>query len=202
MPAQHPSPHKVGTHRVRRRPHNPHRQRLEPLVVPPLRLGHLVALFSQQRVKGICRGLCPGLRAHRVALLGLEAPLRGLHHVSRVAEHSAEVEVRRGHVGPQGDGLAVGLGCSAPVLLRGVPQALSQQLHVRITRLRSDAGLLLRGLASPHLPAPPHIFVKCPVHLPSARVCRTVLAAEVRRRHLQIAAHVADRVLIPLVVHV
>eukprot|EP00964_Phaeocystis_antarctica_P125027 scaffold88669_cov57-Phaeocystis_antarctica.AAC.1 len=34
-------------------------------------------------------------------------------------------ERRHGLVGPQGDGLAVGLGCSARVLLRAVPQALS-----------------------------------------------------------------------------
>eukprot|EP00964_Phaeocystis_antarctica_P056083 scaffold33055_cov55-Phaeocystis_antarctica.AAC.4 len=44
LPTQHDGPHLVGWHTVRRRPHNPRRQRLEPLVVPPLRRGHLVAL--------------------------------------------------------------------------------------------------------------------------------------------------------------
>eukprot|EP00964_Phaeocystis_antarctica_P025659 scaffold14444_cov75-Phaeocystis_antarctica.AAC.2 len=44
LPAQHNSPQSVGSHIVRRRPRNPRRQRLEPLVVPPLRLGHLAAL--------------------------------------------------------------------------------------------------------------------------------------------------------------
>ena len=33
--AQHLSPHLVGLHIVRRRPHHPRRQRLEPLVAPP-----------------------------------------------------------------------------------------------------------------------------------------------------------------------
>eukprot|EP00964_Phaeocystis_antarctica_P056370 scaffold33258_cov62-Phaeocystis_antarctica.AAC.4 len=125
FPAQHHSPNFVGCHIVRRRPHNPCRQRLEPLVVPPIRLGHLGALFLYQRVQGTCRGPCPVLRAHRKALLGLEEPLRGLHVVPRVGEHCAEVVVRPRLVGPQGDGLAAGPGCSAPVLLRGVPRALS-----------------------------------------------------------------------------
>eukprot|EP00964_Phaeocystis_antarctica_P010576 scaffold5825_cov56-Phaeocystis_antarctica.AAC.4 len=100
-PAQHQSPHLVGLPIVRRRPHNPHRQRLELLVVPPLRLGHLVvALRQPQHVKGTCRGLCPLLRAHRKALLGLEVTLCGLHVVPRVVEHSTEVGVRHGLVGP------------------------------------------------------------------------------------------------------
>ena len=66
------------------------------------------------------------LRAHRVALLGLEVPLRGLHAVPRTRKRVAEVEVRPRLVGPQGDGLAVGPGCSAQVLIRLVPDALSQ----------------------------------------------------------------------------
>eukprot|EP00964_Phaeocystis_antarctica_P146510 scaffold112803_cov57-Phaeocystis_antarctica.AAC.2 len=64
LPAQHMSPHGVGSLVVRLRPNNPRRQRLEPLVVPPLRLGHLGALRQPQHVEGICRGLCPALRAH------------------------------------------------------------------------------------------------------------------------------------------
>eukprot|EP00964_Phaeocystis_antarctica_P048208 scaffold27899_cov66-Phaeocystis_antarctica.AAC.3 len=44
-PAQYLSPHDVSIYIVQRRPHNPRRQRLEPLVVPPLRLGHLGALL-------------------------------------------------------------------------------------------------------------------------------------------------------------
>eukprot|EP00964_Phaeocystis_antarctica_P160596 scaffold132346_cov66-Phaeocystis_antarctica.AAC.1 len=44
VPTQHHTPHMVGSWIVRRRPRNPRRQRLEPLVVPPLRLGHLGAL--------------------------------------------------------------------------------------------------------------------------------------------------------------
>eukprot|EP00964_Phaeocystis_antarctica_P051259 scaffold29905_cov64-Phaeocystis_antarctica.AAC.1 len=81
--AERPPP---STQIVRRRPHNPRRQRLEPLVVPPLRLGHLVALLQLQHTEGQCRDLCPAIRARRVALLGLEEPLRGLHVVPRVAE--------------------------------------------------------------------------------------------------------------------
>eukprot|EP00964_Phaeocystis_antarctica_P097279 scaffold63438_cov57-Phaeocystis_antarctica.AAC.5 len=86
LPAQHKSPHSVGLQLVRRRPHNPRRQRLELLVAPPLRLGHLGALLSNQLVEGPCRGRCPVLQAHRIALLGLEVPLRGLHVVPRVVE--------------------------------------------------------------------------------------------------------------------
>eukprot|EP00964_Phaeocystis_antarctica_P149698 scaffold116913_cov57-Phaeocystis_antarctica.AAC.2 len=124
-PGQHHSPHQVGVLIVRRRPHHPRRQRLEPLVVPPLGLGHLDAHIPHQHVKGLCRGLCPELRANRQALLGLEVPLRGLHYVPRVGEHDTEVVVRRGLIGPQGDGLTIGLGCFARVLRRGVPHALS-----------------------------------------------------------------------------
>eukprot|EP00964_Phaeocystis_antarctica_P018234 scaffold10094_cov53-Phaeocystis_antarctica.AAC.2 len=109
-PTQHRSPHLVSLQVVRRRPHHPRRQRLEPLVVPPLRLGHLVAHILSQHVESRCRGLCPVLRAHRPALLGLEEPLRGLHLVPRVAERCTEVVVRVGLVGPQRDGLAVGPG--------------------------------------------------------------------------------------------
>eukprot|EP00964_Phaeocystis_antarctica_P092264 scaffold59316_cov53-Phaeocystis_antarctica.AAC.4 len=210
-PAQHLGPHVVCNRLVRRRPHNPRRQRLEPLVAPPLRLGHLVALLQPQHVEAICRGPCPELRAHRVALLGLEEPLRGLHVVPRVVEHYTEVDVRRGLVGLQGDGLAVGLACFAPVLLGYVPSALSQQLQVLVARLRGAPGLPLRDLAIPLLHCPtiliplpllPHLLVKRPVQLPSARVRRAVLAAEVRCRQLQVAAHIADGVLLPRVVHV
>eukprot|EP00964_Phaeocystis_antarctica_P085143 scaffold53730_cov41-Phaeocystis_antarctica.AAC.2 len=132
LSVQRPSPHAIGYHIVRRRPHNARRQRLEPLVVPPPRLGHLGALLRLQHVEGLCRGMCPHLRAHRIALLSFKKPLRGLHFVPRVGEHCTEVEVRCGLVGPQGDGLAVGLACFPPVLLRAVPCALRQQLRVRV----------------------------------------------------------------------
>eukprot|EP00964_Phaeocystis_antarctica_P078248 scaffold48662_cov49-Phaeocystis_antarctica.AAC.1 len=210
-PVQHQSPHLVCLRIVRRRPHNPRRQRLEPLVVPPLWLGHFGAPLPYQRVEGRCRGPCPALRAHLPALLGLEEPLRGLRFVPRVTEHSTKVVVRRGLVGLQGDGFAVGPGCSAVVPLRAVPRAVSHQLIPFVARLRGEVGLLLRGLAIQPLPHPtivielsllPHLLVEHPVQLPRARVRRAVLAAEVRRRQLLIAAHVADRVLLPLVVHV
>eukprot|EP00964_Phaeocystis_antarctica_P150822 scaffold118310_cov66-Phaeocystis_antarctica.AAC.8 len=113
QPAQHQSPHLPGFPIVRRRPHHPRRQRLELLVVPPLRLGNLGALTINQlfgTAKGRCRGHSPVLRAHQKALLGLEVPLRGLHVVPRVVERCTEVVVRLGPVGPQGDGLAVGPG--------------------------------------------------------------------------------------------
>eukprot|EP00964_Phaeocystis_antarctica_P023071 scaffold12880_cov59-Phaeocystis_antarctica.AAC.1 len=211
LPAQHDSPHSVGSFIVRRRPHNPRRPRLEPLIVPPLRLGHIVARRCLQHVEGRCRGLCPVLRAHRLALLGLEVPLRALHIVPRLGEHVGEVEVRHGVVGLQGYGLAVGPACSAPVLLRGVPHALSQQLLVLVARLRGVPGLLLRDLAIPllhhpailpHLPAPLLLLVIRHVQLRSARAPRAVDAAPVRRRQLKLAALVAHRVLLPLVVHV
>eukprot|EP00964_Phaeocystis_antarctica_P135603 scaffold99951_cov63-Phaeocystis_antarctica.AAC.5 len=48
----------------------------------------------------------------------------------------------------------------------------------------------------------PQLLVKHPVQLPGASVRRAVHAAEVRRRQLLIAAHVTDRMLLPLVVHV
>eukprot|EP00964_Phaeocystis_antarctica_P104274 scaffold69417_cov66-Phaeocystis_antarctica.AAC.1 len=193
---------------VRRRPQNPRRQRLEPHVVPPLRLGHLGARLHPQHAEGICRGLCPAFRVYRIALTGLEVPLRALHVVPRVLERCTEVVVRQGPVGPQGDGLAVGLGCSAHIPLRGVPYAFSHQLIVLVARPRGEAGVRLRGLAILLLPYPailsllpplPHLLVKRPVQLPRARVRRAVLATEVRRRQLLIAAHVTDGVLLPLV---
>eukprot|EP00964_Phaeocystis_antarctica_P024166 scaffold13542_cov58-Phaeocystis_antarctica.AAC.4 len=211
LPAQHHSPHQDGSLVIRRRPHNVRRQRLEPLVVPPLRLGHLGALLQPQLVEGMCRGPCPALRAHRKACLGLEVPLCGLHFVPRFGEHCTEVEVRRGLDGLKGDGLAEDLCCSARVLLRGVTRALSQQLRVRVARLRGGAGLRLRGLASPLLHRAtilipllllPQLLVKHPVQLPSGRVRRAVHAAQVRRRQLLIAAHVTDGVLLTLVIHV
>ena len=61
--------------------------------------------------------------------LGLrEELLRSLHAVARVAERTAEVEVRQGLVGLQGNCRAVGLGRLAPVPLGGVPRTLSHQL--------------------------------------------------------------------------
>eukprot|EP00964_Phaeocystis_antarctica_P079005 scaffold49168_cov66-Phaeocystis_antarctica.AAC.1 len=208
LPAQHCSPHVDDCQFFRRRPHHPRRQHLEPLVVPPLRLGHL---FLHQHVEGRCRGTCPALRSYLPALLGLEESLRSLHEVPRGGEHDAEVGVRPRLVGLQGDGLAVGLGCSAPVLLRAIPRALSQQLIILVARLRGAPGLPLRDLAIPllrhptilrRLPELPQLLVKHPVQLPSARVRRAVLAAEIRRRQLFIAALIADRVLLSLVVHV
>eukprot|EP00964_Phaeocystis_antarctica_P077759 scaffold48314_cov51-Phaeocystis_antarctica.AAC.2 len=149
-------------------------------------------------------------KAHAVALTQASEPT-GLHVVPRVREHCTEVVVRLGFVGPQGDGLAAGLGCSAPVLLRGVPRALSHQLIVLVAGPRGVAGLPLRGLAIPllhrptilvRLPIFPQLLVKHPVQLPRARVRRAVLATEVRRRQLLIAAHVADGVLLTVVAHV
>eukprot|EP00964_Phaeocystis_antarctica_P069181 scaffold41979_cov64-Phaeocystis_antarctica.AAC.3 len=192
-PALHQSPHVVGHFLVRRQRHNPCRQRLEPLVVPPLRLGHLGAVLQHQHVEGACRCLCPVLGAHRIALAGLEVPLCGLHDVTRVGEHGTEVVVRHGLVGLQGDGPAVGLACFAPVLPGEVSRALSQQLIVLVARLRGAPGLPLRDLAIPLLqhpailPRPPRLpqfLVKRPVQLPSARVRRAVHAAQVRRRQL------------------
>eukprot|EP00964_Phaeocystis_antarctica_P148925 scaffold115910_cov63-Phaeocystis_antarctica.AAC.1 len=163
---QHPSPHLAGNRFVRRCPHDPCRQRLEPLVAPPLRLGHLVAHLLCQLAEGLGRGPSPELRAHRVALHGLEVPLRGLHVVPRVAERCTEVVVRRGPIGPQGDGLAVGPGCSAPVLFRAVPRAHSHQLVVRVARLRSEPGCPLRGLALPLLMHPTILpLLPVPLHL-------------------------------------
>ena len=52
-PAQHHSPHLVGCRIVRHRPHNPRGQRLELLVVPPLRLGQLGAHLPCQVGEGI-----------------------------------------------------------------------------------------------------------------------------------------------------
>eukprot|EP00964_Phaeocystis_antarctica_P113221 scaffold77290_cov58-Phaeocystis_antarctica.AAC.2 len=162
-------------------------------------------------VEDPCRGLCPDHRAHRIALSGLEVSLCGLHFVPRVAEHCTEVEVRLGPVGPQGDGLAVGLGCFAKVVLRRVPESLSHQFRVLVARLRGVPGLPLRGLAillPPHptilllLPLLPQPLVEHPVQLPSARVRRAVDAAQVRRRQLLIAAHVTNGVLLSVVVHV
>eukprot|EP00964_Phaeocystis_antarctica_P082758 scaffold51973_cov69-Phaeocystis_antarctica.AAC.1 len=178
MPGQHQRPHLDDLTIIRRRPRNPRRQRLEPLVVPPLRLGHLGALIPCQHAEGRCRGLYPVFRAHRRALLGLEEPLRGLRVVPRVGERCTEVVVRLGLVGPQGDGLAVGPGCSACVLLRVVPDALSQQLVVRVARLRGEPGHPLRDLASlllRHpailrlLPKTLHLLVIHRVPLPRAR---------------------------------
>eukprot|EP00964_Phaeocystis_antarctica_P010250 scaffold5631_cov55-Phaeocystis_antarctica.AAC.2 len=52
VPGQRVSPHLVGFGIVRRCPDNPHRQRLELLVVPPLRLGHLGARLLCQHDEG------------------------------------------------------------------------------------------------------------------------------------------------------
>eukprot|EP00964_Phaeocystis_antarctica_P042692 scaffold24476_cov62-Phaeocystis_antarctica.AAC.5 len=192
--------HKV----VRRRPNNSRRQRLEPLVVPPLRLGRLARLLYQHG-EGRCRGLCPALGTVQVAPLRLEEPLRGLHVAPRAVERCTEVEVRHGLIGPQGDGLAVGPGFSAVVSLRGVTDALSQQLHVLIARLRGVPGCLLRDLAIPllhhasiliHLPVLLQLLVIHRVALPSARVPWAVDAAPVRRRHLQLYTNRANFVLL------
>eukprot|EP00964_Phaeocystis_antarctica_P082578 scaffold51825_cov61-Phaeocystis_antarctica.AAC.5 len=200
----------VGLHIVRYRPHNPRRQHLEPLVVPPLRRGHLSALLLCQRAEGCCRGTSPALRAHRIALLGLEVPLRGLHVVPRVGEHCTEVEVRLGPVGAQRDGLAEGPGGSARVPLRGVPHTLSQQLRVLVARLLGVSGCLLRELAisllhhPTILPQLPVLLQPLVIHrmpLPSARVTRAVDAAPVRRRHLVLDALRANRMLTTVVVH-
>eukprot|EP00964_Phaeocystis_antarctica_P020618 scaffold11403_cov64-Phaeocystis_antarctica.AAC.1 len=106
------------------------------------------------------------IRAHRVALPGLEVPLRGLHEVPRVIERCTEAVVRLGLAGPQGNGLAVGPGCSAPIKLRGVPRAISQQLLVRVARLRGAPGCVLRGLAIPLLHHPSILrALPMPLHL-------------------------------------
>ena len=116
-----------------------------------------------------------------------------------------------GLIWPQGDDLAKGLSCSAPVVLRGVPRALSQQAKVLVSRLRGAPGHLLCDLASlllahpavlPQLPILLHLLVKHRVQLPSARVPRAVNATPVRRQQLLLAALVAHRVLLPLVVHI
>eukprot|EP00964_Phaeocystis_antarctica_P021260 scaffold11785_cov53-Phaeocystis_antarctica.AAC.4 len=166
QPAQHLSPHLIGSRIVGRRPHDLRRQLLEPLVVPPLRFGHLSARLLQ-------------LRALRHALLGLKKPLRGLHCVPRVVEHCGEVEVRHGLVGPQGDGLAVGPACSAPVLLRVVPKTLGQQLRVLVARLRGGAGLPLRLLARAAAAAPPRHPASSPAA--SSAPCGTPRAASKRK---------------------
>eukprot|EP00964_Phaeocystis_antarctica_P064049 scaffold38490_cov62-Phaeocystis_antarctica.AAC.4 len=211
LPAQHDGPHLVGYQIVRRRPHNPRRQCVELLVVPPLRLGHLGARLLCQHAEDPCRGHCPALRAHRVALLRLEEPLRGLHQVRRVTERCTEVAVRLGPVGPQCDGFTVDLGFFTPVLFDGVPHALGQQLLVLVAGLRGNQGCLLRDLAiqllhNPsiliHLPMHLHLLVIHRVPLPSARVSRAVDAAPVRRRHLQLDANRANFVLFTAVVHV
>eukprot|EP00964_Phaeocystis_antarctica_P080184 scaffold50058_cov60-Phaeocystis_antarctica.AAC.4 len=126
--------------------------------------------------------------------------------VPRVGKLVAEVEIRRGVVGPQGDGLAVGPGCSAAILPRGVPDTLSHQPQVLVARLRGAPGLTLRELAIPLPPRPttllpllpllPQLLVEHPVQLPRARVRRAVDVAEVRRRQLLIAAHITDGVLL------
>eukprot|EP00964_Phaeocystis_antarctica_P082662 scaffold51873_cov69-Phaeocystis_antarctica.AAC.4 len=209
-PTQHDSPHLVGYHSVRRRPHNSRRHRLEPFVVPPLRLGHLGAHLLCQIAEGRCRGHCPVHRAHREALLGLEEPLPGLRFVPRAVERCTEVEVRIGPVGPQRDGLAEGPGCSAVVILSAVPHTLSQQLVVLVARLRGVPGHLLRDLAIPlmhhstilrRLPVLLHRLVVHRVPLPSGRVPGAVDAAPVRRRHLQLDANRANLVLDPAVAH-
>ena len=62
------------------------------------------------------------------------ARLNALCKPAQLAAQPREV-VRIGLVGLQGDGLAVGLACFAPVLLSGVPRTFSQQLVVRVARL-------------------------------------------------------------------
>eukprot|EP00964_Phaeocystis_antarctica_P111192 scaffold75500_cov36-Phaeocystis_antarctica.AAC.3 len=176
LPAQHQSSHLVGCRLVRRHPHNPRRQRLEPLVVPPLRLGHLAALVQPQHFEGTCRGLCPALRAHRIAC-------------PELASTAPRLAYAKGSSGLRA------------MASRLVPQTFSYQLRIRVARLRGVPGRLLCGVASPLLHRPtilyplpllPHLLVKRPVQLPSARVRRAVDAARVRRRQLLIAALIAD----------
>eukprot|EP00964_Phaeocystis_antarctica_P058480 scaffold34687_cov63-Phaeocystis_antarctica.AAC.6 len=71
-----------------------------------------------------------------------------------------------------------GPGFSAPVVLRPVLHAISEQLVVRVARLRGATGLPLRGLAIPllhdpsilhPLPIALYILVIHRVQLPSAR---------------------------------
>ena len=114
-------------------------------------------------------------------------------------------------VRPQRDGLAVGPGCSAPVLFRGVPQALSQNRIVLVARLHGEPGMLVCSLTMIPLTHPtiltrplvlPLLLVKYFVQVPSERVRRAVEAAPVRCRQLSLDALVAHRMLLPLVVHI
>ena len=60
-------------------------------------------------------------------------------------ERYTEVVVRLGLVGPQRDGLTIGPGCSARVLLGKAPRALSQQLRVIVARLRHRSARLVKS---------------------------------------------------------
>eukprot|EP00964_Phaeocystis_antarctica_P030181 scaffold17018_cov60-Phaeocystis_antarctica.AAC.4 len=210
-PAEHYGPHLSGWHMVRSQLDNPRRQRLEPLVIPPLRLCHFGARLLPQHVKAVCRGLCPLLRTLLIELAGLEEPLCGLHMVPRVAEHCTEIGECAGLVGPQGDGLAVDPCCSAPVLLSLVPQAVSHQFRVRASRLCGLPARLFSDRAKPPQPKPTilrflpmhlHLLVIHRVQLPSARVRGALEAAPVRRQQLVLDALAAHRVLLPRIVHV
>eukprot|EP00964_Phaeocystis_antarctica_P064122 scaffold38548_cov53-Phaeocystis_antarctica.AAC.6 len=64
----------------------------------------------------------------------------------------------------RGDGLTVGPGCPAQVLVRVVPDARSQQLFVLVARQRGQPGSLLRDLAIPLL-RHPAIFPPPPLPL-------------------------------------
>eukprot|EP00964_Phaeocystis_antarctica_P003269 scaffold1738_cov73-Phaeocystis_antarctica.AAC.1 len=145
LPAQHRSPHLVGYKIVRRHPHHPRRQRLEPLFVPPLRLGHFGAHLLCQHVDGHCRGLCPVLRANSIALLGVEEPLRSLHVVPRVGERCTERRTASSRP-------------SAPRTRRPTPRRLGRAPP----RSRDSAG------ASPHHPPPASAAPSPPYGTPRA----------------------------------
>eukprot|EP00964_Phaeocystis_antarctica_P057419 scaffold33979_cov60-Phaeocystis_antarctica.AAC.2 len=97
--------------------HHGLREGLEPLVVPPLGLGHLGALRQAQLVEGGRYRVDPVLRALLEERRGLEEVRRRLHVAPRVAESYSEVVVGLGLARLEGDGLAVVVVCLEVVLV-------------------------------------------------------------------------------------
>ena len=148
LPAQHVSPHDVSAHIVRRNPHDLRRQRFEPLVVPPLRLGHLGALRKCQLVEGPCRGLCPAHRLHRIALRGLEEPLCGGFHFVKRPVQLPRLRVRRAVVAAEVRGRRGGGGLGLTLLLQRL-----QRLQRHADLLSAPFWLLLPQLGDQRLDA-------------------------------------------------
>ena len=144
----------------------------------------------------------PGIRALRVSRRGLEIERRRLRVASRVAESYPEVEVSKGLVGLEGDGLAVGLVCTVVILVGHVACALCQQPIVPRARALGCASLpLLCNLAVPLLlhptrvlVLPPSIFLHVPDLVLGPGLSLAVPAAKVYAHHVALGAQGAARV--------
>jgi hypothetical protein len=143
---------------------------LSPSSFHHVRLGHLGARLVHQQVERPLQWPVPSPASPpESAPFGPKEPLRRLHVVPRVVERCTEVEVRGWACRdsarwPRGRPWL--LSCASRPWKCTAQLALSDQLVVRVARLRSDAGLLFRLLAFPPLPLPAILRITSAAALP------------------------------------